>query len=74
MMRTMSFTLNDKLYDRLKRTIPHRQVSKFVTKAIEEELTKRACYLQQAYVEAAQDKEREEVIKEWEAIDHELWS
>jgi metal-responsive CopG/Arc/MetJ family transcriptional regulator len=73
-MRTMSVTIDDKLYERLKRTVPLRQVSKFVTKAIEEELTKTTNHLHEAYLEAAQDTDREKAIKEWENLDREFWS
>lgn len=68
-MRTMSISLKDSLYERLKLSIPSKKISKFVCQAIEHELEARESALSSAYLEAEKDMERQELIREWEEID-----
>lgn len=68
-MRTMSISLQESLYERLKHSIPSKKISKFVSKAISHELERMEKELALAYKEAEQNPERNELIKEWEKID-----
>ncbi|MDF3033422.1 MAG: hypothetical protein K0R76_376 [Alphaproteobacteria bacterium] len=72
-MKTLSVTLADKLYDRIKHTVPPRQISKFVSEAVEIKLEEQANELYKAYTLAAQDPDREEVLRDWDAIDIDSW-
>ncbi len=72
-MRTLSITMQEELYYRLKRLVPQRQVSKFVTQAVEEKLDEKREELYNSYREAYQDQDREAEIKVWSAVDVETW-
>ena len=68
-MKIMSISLQENLYERLKHAIPSKGISKFVSKAISHELEYMEKELALAYTEAEQNKNRNELIKEWEQID-----
>lgn len=68
-MRTMSISLQESLYERLKHSIPSKKVSKFVSSAISHELERMEKELSLAYEEAEHSKERNELLNEWDAID-----
>ncbi|BFD45370.1 MULTISPECIES: hypothetical protein [unclassified Candidatus Tisiphia] len=68
-MRTMSISLNETLYDKLKYMIPSKKISNFVSNAIAKELEKKELELTLAYKDAEQDNERQNLLKEWDAID-----
>ena len=67
-MRTMSISIEDELYEKLKYMIPTKQISKFVTKAVGRELSVQEDILKAAYLAAANDKEREEELREWDKL------
>lgn len=67
-MRTMSISIKDELYEKLKYMIPTKQISKFVTTAVSKELSVQEETLKVAYLAAANDKEREEELMEWDKI------
>ncbi|OJW49134.1 MAG: hypothetical protein BGO67_11265 [Alphaproteobacteria bacterium 41-28] len=67
-MRTLSITISEDLYDNLKHTVSSRQISKFVSEAVKEKLCKKNEELYQAYLEASQDLEREQELKEWDIL------
>lgn len=69
-MRTMSISLNETLYDKLKYMIPSKKISNFVSNAIAKELEKKELELTLAYKDAEQDNERQNLLKEWDAIDN----
>lgn len=71
-MKTLSITVNDYLYDDLKHTVAPRQISKFVSEAIEARLKKQRDELIQAYKEASQDAAREAELGDWDNI-NESW-
>ncbi|WP_341758036.1 hypothetical protein [Candidatus Tisiphia endosymbiont of Ditula angustiorana] len=68
-MKTMSISLNETLYDKLKYMIPSKKISNFVSNAIAKELEKKELELTLAYKDAEQDNERQNLLKEWDAID-----
>lgn len=68
-MRTLSISLSEDLYEKIKLQVPAKQVSKFVAKAIDAQLSERISALRKAYIEANQDEERNKEIEEWDAID-----
>lgn len=67
-MKTMSISITEILYDRMKRMIPSKQVSKFVASAVAKELAAKEDYLKACYIEAANDKERKAECDEWDKI------
>lgn len=68
-MRTMSISLNEALYDKLKHSVPAKKISQFVSSAISKELEKQEHDLVIAYEQAEQDSVRHQLLKEWDAID-----
>ncbi|MDR0774782.1 MAG: hypothetical protein LBE72_05745 [Rickettsia sp.] len=66
----MSISLNETLYDKLKYMIPSKKISNFVSNAIAKELEKKELELTLAYKDAEQDNERQNLLKEWDAIDN----
>ncbi|MFU7503187.1 MAG: hypothetical protein ACE1S7_07365 [Candidatus Tisiphia sp.] len=65
----MSISLNETLYDKLKYMIPSKKISNFVSNAIAKELEKKELEFTLAYKDAEQDNERQNLLKEWDAID-----
>jgi len=72
-MRTLSVTISEDLYDALKHTVSSRQISKFVSEAVKEKLSKKNEELYLAYLAASLDQEREKDLKEWDALSMEEW-
>ena len=72
-MKTLSVTLADDLYDRIKHTVPPRRVSKFVSEAVEVKLKGQTDDLYKAYLAASQDGDREALSKDWDTINTESW-
>jgi predicted DNA-binding protein len=72
-MRTLSITLSDELYQELKQTAAPGKISKFVSEAVYKKLRDENESFSLAYREAACDKEREDELKEWDAIELEGW-
>jgi hypothetical protein len=68
-MRTMSISLQENLYERLKHSVPSKKISKFVSNAIFNELTRQEEELALAYEEAEQNSQRQELLNEWDLID-----
>lgn len=72
-MRTLSVTISDELYTNLKRAVSSQKISKFVSEAVSEKLTKKEEALYQSYLEASKDADREKEIKDWESLSIESW-
>ncbi len=72
-MKTLSVTLSDDLYDRIKHAVPPRRVSKFVSEAVEIKLREQTDDLYNAYLAASQDLDRETLLEDWDAINTESW-
>lgn len=72
-MHTLSITLNDQLYHQLKQMVPTRGISKFISKAIEDMINKKASSLHKAYMEAYKDHARNKEATEWDITDIEGW-
>ena len=68
-MKTMSISLHENLYERLKHAVPSKRVSHFVSNAISHELDNIEGKLEVAYQEAKKDKERNGLLMEWDAIE-----
>jgi metal-responsive CopG/Arc/MetJ family transcriptional regulator len=68
-MRTMSVSLTENLYEKLKHTIPSKKISKFVSFAITKELEKKEQELTLAYKNAEKDQERQNLLNDWDASD-----
>jgi hypothetical protein len=68
-MRTMSISLQESLYERLKHSVPSKKISNFVSNAISNELFRKEEELALAYEEAEQSSGRQELLNEWDLID-----
>jgi len=68
-MRTLSISVREELYDTLKHTVPSKQISKFVSKAIEKELQSAERSLERDYLLAERDIHRNRELEEWDALD-----
>lgn len=71
-MRTLSITIDEKLYDRLKQAVPTRGISAFVGEAVTAHLSQKEDTLYQAYQEACNDHARTIEMKEWDALEGDL--
>ncbi len=67
-MRTMSISLTEELYEKIKRMIPSKQVSKFIASAAIKELKAKEEYLKACYLEADQDEVLNAELDEWDQI------
>ena len=67
-MRTMSNSIDEKLYERLKHIVPSKKVSRFVSIAIDKELTKCQQDLKAEYLAAEQDSTRNKELIEWDQL------
>ena len=65
-MRTLSISLSEELYEKLKLQVPTKHVSKFVANAIDNELSAKTKLLRDAYIAARNDKVRNQEIEEWD--------
>jgi len=53
--------------------VPPRKISRFINEAVICKLEEKQNELYQAYLEASQDSEREEELKEWDVLEVESW-
>ena len=67
----MKITINieDALYLKLKQLIPNRQISKFISGAIQKALLGQESELVKAYQDAYNDNQRRAENKKWEALE-----
>ncbi len=72
-MQTMSITIDEKLYRRLKRTAGQRGMSRFIAEAVREKLRSSEDELYKEYVAAQRDEERGQVLDDWDALEIEGW-
>ena len=68
-MKTMSISLSEELYGRIKCMIPAKKISQFVVLAITMELEKKEESLKQSYIAAENDEEHQAELAEWDAFD-----
>ena len=72
-MRTISVTIDEPLYRRLKRTAGPRGMSRFIAEAVLEKLDASREDLYREYQMAAQDPGRREILADWHALETESW-
>jgi len=68
-MKTMSISLQENLYERLKHSVPSKKISNFVSYAISAELERKDQELTLAYEEVEKNDARQELLHEWDLID-----
>ncbi len=73
-MKTLSITIDDKLYQSLRSVAPSGKISKFISHALEKCLSQHQHELYHAYTEASHDREREDDLKVWDQINIEDWN
>ena len=72
-MQTMSITIDEKLYSRLKRTAGQRGMSRFIAEAVREKLRSSEDELYKEYLAAQRDNERRQVLDDWNTLETEGW-
>ena len=68
-MKTMSISLQENLYERLKHFVPAKKISSFVSAAIVKELNNKEEQLSLAYQAVEKDQDRQALLNEWDLID-----
>ena len=68
-MQIISISIQENLYERLKHAVPSKKISHFVSNVIAHELENMEQELAIAYQEAQQDKPRNQLLAEWDAIE-----
>jgi predicted DNA-binding protein len=68
-MKTLSISLEDQLYEKLKQNTPPKKISKFIATIIKQELDKQENELANFYIQAEQNNERNIELNEWDNID-----
>ena len=72
-MRTLSITVDDELFEKLKRHIPAGKISKFISGAISQKIEEQENALYKEYLAASQEQEIKEELKDWDNIDGDSW-
>lgn len=73
-MKIISISIEEDLLMRLKKMVPTRQLSRFVTEAIQRDLDNHQQSIQQAYLQASQDLDRTTELKDWKKVNDVEWS
>jgi metal-responsive CopG/Arc/MetJ family transcriptional regulator len=69
----MSVSMDEELYRSLKRAAGNRGMSRFIAEAVRERLRDTEKRLRDEYSEAENDLDRQEIVKDWDAVDTEGW-
>jgi hypothetical protein len=72
-MRTMSITIDERLYRVLKKTAGPRGMSQFIAQALQEKLRLSRETLRREYRAAEEDEGRKEELSDWDAVGTESW-
>lgn len=71
--KAVTFNMSTDLHNELKMFVGNKQMSKFVSLAVEEKLKKLEQDLKNSYLEAKQDKSRNKELNDWSITDIEGW-
>ena len=69
----LNITMRQDLYRRLKRQLPPKRISAFISEAVQARLYPDARTLDSAYKKARRERWRREVAEEWEPTETEAW-
>ena len=72
-MRTMSITIDERLYRMLKRTAGPRGMSRFISRAVRGQLRGSRAKLYEEYLAASEDPDRGKTLADWDAVETEGW-
>ena len=72
-MKTMSITIDEQLYSLLKRTAGPRGMSQFISRVLREKLRSTQKSLYREYLAAKEDRDRQKVLSDWDALENEGW-
>lgn len=72
-MPTVSITLDEDLYGKLRKAAGPRGMRQFVEQTLRERLRPRQRTLYREYLAASRDPDRLEVLKDWDALETEGW-
>ena len=69
----LNITMDDDVYDRLKKNVPPKKLSAFITSAVREKLYPDAKTLNAAYRAASKERWRKRFNDEWSSTDLDGW-
>ena len=69
----LNITMDDDVYARLKKEVPSKKLSTFISKAVRAKLYPDAKALDAAYQAASKERWRASLEEEWKDIDDEGW-
>jgi hypothetical protein len=69
----LNITIEDDLYDRLKRELPPRRISAFISQAVRARLRPSVKTLDAAYKAARRESFRGRLAREWSRTESEAW-
>ena len=73
MIARLNITLDAHLYRRLKKEVPAKGISRFISRAIRASLTPDRMALDAAYRSASREGWRREISSDWAATESEQW-
>lgn len=69
----VTFSIPEETHKMLHALIGQRKMSAFVAKILNQALVEEKQALKLAYIEAEKDKDRQEIIEDWQHLDAEDW-
>ena len=69
----LNITMDDDVYKRLKKDVPPKRLSAFITSAVREKLHPDKRALDAAYKAASKEPWRKQISEDWEDTDVEAW-
>jgi hypothetical protein len=73
MAAQLSITLDEELYQRLKRELPPKRISRFIEEAVRAKLGASKVELDAAYKAASKEPWRSRLATDWSATEDESW-
>ena len=72
-MKTMSVSIDDQLYHRVKQAAGPRGMSRFISEAVQAKLCSTENDLRKEYAAAERDRSRRKELADWDGVDGEGW-
>lgn len=69
----LNITMDDDVYAQLKKTVPSKKLSAFISSAVRAKLHPDTKALDAAYQEARKERWRKELGDDWESLDGAVW-
>ena len=69
----LNITMDDDVYSRLKKEVPPKRLSAFITSAVRSKLHPDKKTLDEAYRSASKERWRKQIAEDWKSTDGEEW-